>query len=60
MRTHRDWAHRYAELKLAVAETHANDRHRYTEAKRPFTWEALAAADEWAQRTGWLPGPSDA
>jgi hypothetical protein len=25
-----------------------------------FTWEALAAADEWAQRSGWLPGPSDA
>jgi GrpB-like predicted nucleotidyltransferase (UPF0157 family) len=60
LRAHPDWAQRYAELKLTLAETHANDRHGYTEAKRPFTWEALAAADEWAQRTGWLPGPSDA
>jgi GrpB-like predicted nucleotidyltransferase (UPF0157 family) len=60
MRAHPDWAQRYAELKLALAENHPNDRQRYTETKRPFTWEALAAADEWAQRTGWLPGPSDA
>jgi GrpB-like predicted nucleotidyltransferase (UPF0157 family) len=60
LRAHRDWADRYAELKLALAETHARDRHRYTEKKQPFTWEALAHADRWAQRTGWLPGPSDA
>jgi GrpB-like predicted nucleotidyltransferase (UPF0157 family) len=60
MRTHPDWAQRYAELKYALAERHADDRGRYTDEKRPFTWQALAAADEWAQRTGWLPGPSDA
>jgi GrpB-like predicted nucleotidyltransferase (UPF0157 family) len=60
MRAHPEWAQRYAELKLALAEAHADGRHRYTEAKRPFTWEALAEADEWAQRTGWVPGPSDA
>jgi GrpB-like predicted nucleotidyltransferase (UPF0157 family) len=60
LRAHREWADRYAELKLALAQTYARDRHRYTEEKQPFTWEALAQADGWAQRTGWLPGPSDA
>jgi GrpB-like predicted nucleotidyltransferase (UPF0157 family) len=51
---------RFADLKLALAERHTDDRVRYTESKRSFTCEALAAADEWAQRTGWLSGPSDA
>jgi GrpB-like predicted nucleotidyltransferase (UPF0157 family) len=60
MRAHPDWAQRYAALKIELAERHAHDRDRYTDAKRPFTWKALAAADEWAQRTGWSPGPSDA
>jgi GrpB-like predicted nucleotidyltransferase (UPF0157 family) len=60
MRAHPDSAQRYAEVKTALAERHASDRHRYTDEKRPFTWEALAHADAWAQRTGWCPGPSDA
>jgi GrpB-like predicted nucleotidyltransferase (UPF0157 family) len=60
MRTHPDWANRYGELKIALADGHARDRERYTDQKRPFTWESLAEADEWAQQTGWLPGPSDA
>ena len=51
MRTHPDWAQRYATLELALAERHANDRHRCTDRKQPFTWEALAQADNWAQRT---------
>jgi GrpB-like predicted nucleotidyltransferase (UPF0157 family) len=60
MRSHPDWARRYAELKLELAQQHGDDRARYTDAKQPFTWKALAAADEWAQRTGWVPGPTDA
>ena len=60
MRAQAEWAQRYAALKLELAERHAGNRARYTDEKRPFTWEALAAADEWAQRTGWSPGPSDA
>jgi GrpB-like predicted nucleotidyltransferase (UPF0157 family) len=60
LRAHPEWARRYADLKLVLAERHADDRRRYTDAKRPFTWQALAQADEWAQRTGWFPGPSDA
>jgi GrpB-like predicted nucleotidyltransferase (UPF0157 family) len=60
MRTHSDWAQRHAALKIELAQRYAHDRLRYTDEKRPFTWEALAAADYWAQRTGWSPGPSDA
>jgi GrpB-like predicted nucleotidyltransferase (UPF0157 family) len=60
MRAHAAWAERYAELKRALAAQHATDRARYTDEKRPFTWEALAEADAWAQRTGWVAGPSDA
>jgi hypothetical protein len=40
----------------AVEDAFRLDRHVI---QRPG-WEALAAADEWAQRTGWVPGPADA
>jgi GrpB-like predicted nucleotidyltransferase (UPF0157 family) len=60
MRAQPRWAQRYAALKIELAEQYADDREGYTDAKQPFTWEALAAADDWAQRTGWVPGPSDA
>jgi GrpB-like predicted nucleotidyltransferase (UPF0157 family) len=59
LRTHPGSAQRYADLKNDLAKQYAGDRHRYTDEKRPFTWETLAAADQWAQRTGWVPGPSD-
>jgi hypothetical protein len=26
----------------------------------PIIWDVLRHAEEWAQRTGWEPGPSDA
>ena len=58
MRAHPEWAERYAALKIELAERCANDRNAYTDAKRPFTWEALGAADDWAQPTGWPPGAS--
>jgi GrpB-like predicted nucleotidyltransferase (UPF0157 family) len=60
LRAHPEWAQHYAELKLSLAERHAGDRRRYTEEKRPFTWDVLAHADDWAQRTGWFAGTSDA
>lgn len=60
MRAHPDWAGRYAALKLELAKRYEHDRSGYTDAKGPFTWEAIAAADDWAQRSGWAPGPSDA
>lgn len=60
MRTHPEDAERYAALKHMLAEQYAEDRHGYVEAKGPFVWQTIRKADEWAQNTGWLPGPSDA
>jgi GrpB-like predicted nucleotidyltransferase (UPF0157 family) len=50
----------YAELKRRLAELHGDDRAGYTDAKSPFIWDVIRRADEWAQTTGWQPGPSDA
>jgi GrpB-like predicted nucleotidyltransferase (UPF0157 family) len=55
-----DVAAEYAILKRTLAERHRHDRRGYTEAKVPFFWETIRRADEWAQRNGWAPGPSDA
>jgi len=62
MRTHPDVASQYAQLKIGLAQQYSRveDRVAYTEAKSPFIWEVIAQADEWAQQTGWIPGPSDA
>jgi GrpB-like predicted nucleotidyltransferase (UPF0157 family) len=60
LRTHPEAALQYAKLKRQLAIQFANDRHGYTDAKRPFTWEVMHAADRWTQETGWQPGPSDA
>lgn len=50
----------YARVKRALAAQHRHDGQAYTDAKAPFCWEIIQRADEWAQRTGWEPGPSDA
>jgi GrpB-like predicted nucleotidyltransferase (UPF0157 family) len=62
MRVHPDVAAQYADLKRALAQQYsaAEQRHDYTEAKRPFIWQVIAQADAWAQRNGWAPSPSDA
>lgn len=62
IRTHPDIAFQYAQLKIGLAQQYSQveDRHAYTEAKGPFIWKVIAQADEWAQQTGWLPGPSSA
>ena len=61
VRMHPDVASQYAQLKIGLAQQYARveDRVAYTEAKSPFIWKVIAQADEWAQQTGWLPGPSD-
>jgi GrpB-like predicted nucleotidyltransferase (UPF0157 family) len=43
LRTDRQLARRYAQLKTALAREHADDRERYTEAKREFIEAALRA-----------------
>ncbi len=60
LRAHRDVAAEYAAVKRRLAMQFRADRHGYTEAKVPFMWQVIRQADEWAQATGWLPGPSDA
>ena len=60
MRAHPDVAAEYADLKIKLAERYSGDRTAYTDAKGPFIWSVIAQADAWAQRTGWMPGPSDA
>jgi GrpB-like predicted nucleotidyltransferase (UPF0157 family) len=60
MRTHRDDAELYAQLKQQLAQEYTFDRHGYTDAKDPFIWEVMYRADRWSQKIGWEPGPSDA
>jgi len=50
----------YGQHKQVLAARLAHDRHGYLEAKVPIIWEVLRRADQWAQETGWEPGPSDA
>jgi GrpB-like predicted nucleotidyltransferase (UPF0157 family) len=62
LREHRDAARRYARLKrrLATRYNQPEQRAQYTDAKDPFIWRMMYAANLWAQRAGWEPGPSDA
>ncbi len=61
LRLHPEVARPYADLKVALARRYAGveERHAYTDAKTPFIWDVIRGADAWAQRTGWMPGPSD-
>ena len=50
----------YENLKRSLSAQFAHDRAAYTDAKAPFFWEVIRRADQWAQQSGWEPGPSDA
>lgn len=52
----------YARCKHSLAHLllHTAGRQAYVDAKGPFVWETLRLAEEWADRTGWEPGPTDA
>jgi GrpB-like predicted nucleotidyltransferase (UPF0157 family) len=50
----------YGRRKQALAARFTNDRRGYLDAKVPIIWDVLRRADQWAQHTGWEPGPSDA
>jgi GrpB-like predicted nucleotidyltransferase (UPF0157 family) len=52
-------ASEYVAVKRALAQQHRHDGQAYTDAKAPYCWEVIRRADEWAQLTGWEPGPSD-
>jgi GrpB-like predicted nucleotidyltransferase (UPF0157 family) len=60
LRAHPERADAYAAVKRSVAHLLLTDRAAYVDAKAPFIWEVIRDADEWAQQSGWEPGPSDA
>lgn len=60
LRAHSDRAERFAAAKRELAALLRVDRAAYVEAKAPLVWEIVHEADDWAQLTGWEPGPSDA
>jgi len=60
LRGHPNDAHRYAEVKRALAAEYTDDRQGYTDAKSDTIWSILWSADRWSQVSGWRPGPSDA
>ena len=58
--THADDAAAYENLKRRLAAQFTHDGAAYTNAKVPFFWDVIRRADQWAQQSGWEPGPSDA
>jgi len=60
LRTHPAAAAGYGELKRRLALVAGADRDAYVDTKDPVCDIILAAAEEWASRAGWAPGPSDA
>ncbi len=62
LRAHPPTAAAYASLKRALAFYHggSDDHTPYVEIKDPVCDLIMAAAYEWAERSGWRPGPTDA
>ena len=62
LRAHPSSAAAYASLKRTLARYHgrSDDHTPYVEIKEPVCDVIMAAAEEWADRTGWQPGPPDA
>ena len=60
LRAHPTDAAEYAEVKRRLAAEHPHDGLAYTDAKADHCWRIIHRADDWAQQTGWSPGPSDA
>ena len=59
LRTHAEPAREYARMKWELAGQYRDDREGYIRAKEPTIWAILRLAHDWAQSTGWSPGPSD-
>ncbi len=59
LRTHKATADAYAELKRRLAGQ-IEDRLVYSVVKDPAVDLIYLPAEEWAQASGWQPGPSDA
>lgn len=50
----------YAAVKQALAQYHPANMDAYYDIKDPVCDVIMAAAEPWADATGWQPGPSDA
>jgi GrpB-like predicted nucleotidyltransferase (UPF0157 family) len=62
LRAHPNVSTHYTNLRLDYAQRYYQRENcrEYTEAIKPFLWQIFAQADQWAEQTQWLPGPSDA
>lgn len=60
LRSHPSAVADYVAVKRRLAGQFRHDRQGYVEAKDQFVWDVIRRGDAWAQRIGWLPGPSDA
>jgi GrpB-like predicted nucleotidyltransferase (UPF0157 family) len=60
LRVHGETAAGYEAVKRRLAARYPHDRRAYTDAKTQIMWDIIQRADNWAQQTGWEPGPSDA
>jgi GrpB-like predicted nucleotidyltransferase (UPF0157 family) len=60
LRTFPPTAAAYASVKRELARHHPEDRDAYVLTKDPVCDLIMVAAVEWADRTSWIPGPSDA
>jgi len=60
LRTHREAAGAYAQIKLALARLHPHDVDAYYDIKDPACDLIMQAAEQWARVTGWVPGASGA
>ena len=59
LRSHVEVAREYAQVKWDLSTKFRDDRDGYVRAKEPAVWSILRRAHDWAQATGWRPGPPD-
>jgi GrpB-like predicted nucleotidyltransferase (UPF0157 family) len=60
LRHHPQDASEYENVKRQLADQHPHDGRAYANAKGRYLLGNHSQSHEWAQRTGWTPGPSDA
>ena len=59
LRKHPKCAAAYAELKRRLAQHHGDNSLVYSTIKDPACDIIMSAAEDWAERTSWQPGPTD-
>ena len=59
LRSHAAVAEGYAQVKLALAQRHANDANAYYDVKDPVCDIIMGGAEEWARQMNWTQPPSD-